>query len=343
MLTRWKILACSLTVGVGGLAVFATPPSDDKKLPTEPPPLPKLTVKPDSPANGTDTPAPPAGAKPGPGLEFDLDVPPVPAVPAKTPAKSPSPPVIELDVTPPPTVVIPVKGEDKKPATKDEPKPVADPLIAPPIPELKPAPLPAPEAKPSVTPPPPPAPEVKTPVAPLPPPAPEFKAPPVRAEESKPLPFPEVTKAPPVAPEPPRATVGDGGKGGPAKLKMLLRMGDGNPRFEIRNAATTELLLKVFGDKIELQTPAAASKTSVAGVSATGKVRFTAPGVEGYCDTLKIMSATGEVLLEGNIRLKSKGGKPWSELTAERMVYTIGNAGLVTPKPVVKPVGFVPE
>ncbi|HVK12616.1 MAG TPA: hypothetical protein VM597_27955 [Gemmataceae bacterium] len=330
MLTRWKILACSLTVGVGGLAVFATPPTDEKK---EPPPLPKLTVKPDSPPNGTDTPVPPTGAKPGAGLEFDLDLPPLPK-----PADKPKPLTIDLDVPSPPPVVIPVKGEadDKKPAIKkDEPKPAADPFIAPPIPDVKPAPVPPPDLKPSV-PPPPPAPEVKTPVVPLPPP--------IKPDDLKPVPFPEATKAPPAAPEPPRAptVVRPGERGEPAKLKMLLRMGDGNPRFEIRNAATTELLLKVYGDKIDLQAPAA-SKTSVAGVSATGKVRFTAPGIEGHCDALKIMSATGEVLLEGNIRLKSKGGKAWSELTAERMVYQIGNAGLVAPKPTVKAVGFTGE
>ena len=29
-LNRWKILACTLTIGVGGLAVFATPPAGDK-------------------------------------------------------------------------------------------------------------------------------------------------------------------------------------------------------------------------------------------------------------------------------------------------------------------------
>ena len=30
---------------------------------------------------------------------------------------------------------------------------------------------------------------------------------------------------------------------------MLLRMGDGQPRFEIRNSVTTELLLKVYGEQ----------------------------------------------------------------------------------------------
>lgn len=309
MLTRWKILACSLTVGVGGLAVFATPPADvQKDAPPSPPPLPKLTVKPDSPPNGADTPAPPPGAKPGPGLEFDLDLPPI--APPKPPAAKPPEPIpVFEDLIPAPPVVLPVKGEadDKKLLPKVE-------VALPPITELK------------------------TPAPPLPPIKP--------IELPKPVPLPEAPRPVVAEPEPPRIPAplapSPAVKGEAAKLKMLLRMGDGNPRFEIRNTATTELLLKVYGEKIELQAPTAA-KSSVAGVSATGKVRFTAPGIEGSCDTLKILSATGEVLLEGHIQLKSKGGKAWSELTAERMVYQIGNAGLVAPKPTVRPVGFLPE
>ena len=78
-LNRWKVLACTLTVGVGGLAVFATDPAATKADPAkEPAPLPPtLTVKPASPANGTDTPAPVVPVK---GEEFELTVP-VPDVP----------------------------------------------------------------------------------------------------------------------------------------------------------------------------------------------------------------------------------------------------------------------
>ena len=44
---------------------------------------------------------------------------------------------------------------------------------------------------------------------------------------------------------------------------------------------------------------------TLAGVTAIGRVRFTAPGIEGTCDHLTILSATGEVLLKGNIHLKT--------------------------------------
>jgi hypothetical protein len=111
---------------------------------------------------------------------------------------------------------------------------------------------------------------------------------------------------------------------------MLLRMGDGQPRFEIRNTATTQLLLKVYGEKIEMQAPPD-GKSSLAGVTAIGRVRFTAQGVEGTCDHLTILSATGEVLLKGNIHMKCKRGKAWSEMTAEKMVYQIGTAGMSAP------------
>ena len=111
---------------------------------------------------------------------------------------------------------------------------------------------------------------------------------------------------------------------------MLLRMGDGQPRFEIRNTSTTELLLKVYGEKVEMQTPPE-SRSSLAGVTAIGRVRFTAPGIEGTCDHLTILSATGEVFMKGNIRMKTKHGKAWSEMTAEKMVYQIGTSGLTQP------------
>ena len=63
-LNRWKVLACTLTIGVGGLAVFATPPAGNKsEPPKEPAPLADLAVKPITPVNGSDTPVPDTPAK----------------------------------------------------------------------------------------------------------------------------------------------------------------------------------------------------------------------------------------------------------------------------------------
>ena len=95
-----------------------------------------------------------------------------------------------------------------------------------------------------------------------------------------------------------------------------------------------------------MQSPPDQKSSSLAGVSAAGRVRFTAPGIEGTCDQLTILSATGEVLLKGNIHLKSKNGKGWSEMTAEKMVYQIGASGMAKPtgtRPTVTPAGYIPD
>jgi hypothetical protein len=357
-LNRWKVLACTLTVGVGGLAVFATDPAPKSDAPKEPAPLPNLTVKPATPANGTDTPPPVLPAK---GDEFELTVP-VPPAPVKGPEPTKKPvdvPIFEpVDPTPP--VILPVKGEaDSKDVNKPEPskKDAVPPVTVPPVPakpDVKDAPKPpAPVAPPPDTPK---VPEIKIPVTEdkqtvgIVPPIldqkkPEPTAPPVVVPGPKPdVPpvivtpiekVPEQAKVPVTAPAPKPAPS--------ARLKMLLRMGDGQPRFEIRSSTTTDLLLKVYGEKIEMQAPPDA-RSSLAGVAAVGRVRFTAPGIEGTCDHLRILSATGEVLLEGSIHLKTKHGRSWSEMTAEKMVYQIGTSGLTasgTPK--VTPAGYVED
>src|SRR5262245_4701311 len=116
-LSRWKVLACTLTVGVGGLAVFATPPTGDKKEPSkEPAPLPSLTTKPPAPPAADDTPAP---VKPVISNEYSIDLPVVPAKAEEVKSKPSSEPVFEPVTTPtPPMDLVPVKGEENKDAAK---------------------------------------------------------------------------------------------------------------------------------------------------------------------------------------------------------------------------------
>lgn len=426
-MSRWKVLACTLTVGVGGLAVFATPPMGDKnESPKEPAVLPDLSVKPTTPTSGDDTPAP---SKPVPINELNLDVPSVPTVqkteePTKKPA---SEPVFE-PVTPsaPPTAILPVKAEEPKPEDKKSKPASGVGLEVPgiPLPDIdvpvrasgstrivpaaattddltpsvpaKPAPpgipgkpdnvLPpvidldvqlTPPAPPATSKPPSPAP-TKEPAASSPgndkvlPPIASDPVPPSRPT-AEPVPMstgpatPGVAPLPPVGPAPmrtdslvpvapgvgsPKVPMTNMPDIGPtatkpaeaAKLKLLLRVGDGQPRFEIRNSASSELLLKVYGEKVEMQsTPD--SRSSLAGVTAMGRVKFTAPGIEGTCDHLTILSGTGEVLMKGNIRMKTKHGKSWSELTAEKMVYQIGTNGLASPgaRSEVRPASYIPD
>src|SRR5262245_19833245 len=124
-LNRWKVLACTLTVGIGGLAVFTRPPAADKPADprAEPAALPNLTVKPASHPDGTDTPAP---AKPAKRAEFDLDLPVVPPVAAK-PAKSEE---FDLDLP----VVPPVAAKADEPGKKPAAEPVFEPITPPVVP-----------------------------------------------------------------------------------------------------------------------------------------------------------------------------------------------------------------
>jgi len=353
-LNRWKVLACTLTVGVGGLAVFATPPAGDKsEPPKDPAPLVDLTVKPTTPANGSDTPAPDQPAK---GAQFDLDLPVVPApVKAEEPAKKPSDlPVLE-QATPPLAPIVPVKaeekakGEDSKTVDK-VPEVVIPPVSADPGDKSKPV-VPAPDlSKPIETP----KPAVPTLDLPKPDPVknpmPDLDLPPVKPATppmaTPPDTLPRTVTPAAGTPDSVKLPIAPPTKGSEAaKLKLLLRMGDGQPRFEIRNSASTELLLKVYGERVEMQAPPDA-KSSLAGVTAIGRVRFTAPGIEGTCDHLTILSGTGEVLLKGNIHMKSKRGKTWSEMTAEKMVYQIGTSGLsttATPHNPVTPASYIPD
>jgi hypothetical protein len=377
-MNRWKILACTLTIGVGGLAVFATPPLAGKPdAPKEPAPLPNLTVKPASAPNGDDTPAP---AKPAKTDDFDLviPVPDVPAPPARAeePAKKPSSEPVFEPVTPGPApLILPAGATETKDSPKpDEKTPAADkapPVVTPPIPSVDSEPTkPAETPKPATE-----SPKIPLPDLDLPPiaggkdPVPVAPPKPETPKPGTPVPTIDLGPAPPSKPAPPTTPIPDlppmavapapstvtpispPVATSPAKpaestrLKMLLRMGDGQPRFEIRNSTTTELLLKVYAEKIEMQTPPEA-KSSLAGVSALGRVRFTAPGIEGTCDHLTILSGTGEVLLKGNIRMKTRHGKSWSEMTAEKMVYQIGASGLsgTSPSsPPVRPASYIPD
>lgn len=395
-LNRWKVAACTLTLGVGGLAVFAA----DKKE-TPPAPLPTLTVP---AAAGDDTPSGPAKAPPlkiatpesaktTPDIVIDIDLPelpkpvnnrnysgnvvgisapgnPMPYVDAPVNANgwlgkakafgaqaANAPVFVPVDLPPLPNEILPVKGEAEAdvpkvpapkpdPVKKDDKKP--DVPLPPPVIDLN---ISLPEApKVSVPPPPPPVvvPEVKKPTAP-PAPSPFTDTPPKALAET--LTVPPVPPVPPFAPLPPKAEPAPKPPELPqalptAKLKMTLRMGDGKPRFEIRNTASEEILLKVSGEKVEMSAPPDGRPSTLAGVSAIGHVKFTAPGIEGSCDHLTILSGTGEVLMKGNIRLKTKRGKSWSEMTAEKMVYQIGATGLNapnTPRSPVTPASYIPD
>jgi hypothetical protein len=346
-ISRWKVMACTLGLSLGGLAVCAGQSNDKLGSPTtpspqttEPAPLVLPVATKPAPVPAAPETLPPAVAPVMIELETPKEIVPVVAPPA--PAVSPE--VIGEPTAP--QAEAPPKTRDTEPLRKPEPPIVSDP---PAEPTKAPAPPAAPTRVEDL-----PVPmdiEITKPIPPVAPPAPLKNSvaspPPDRGPTSPPMvtdplnvspstrpgPVPPMvlTPAPYPQPSPPAPPVPSASQA-TGKLKMLLRLGDGKPRFEIRDTAGADMLLKVYGEKIEMQSaPNDGKKSAIEGVTAVGKVRFVGPGIEGTCDQLSVLSGTGEVMLKGNVLLKTKRGKTWSEMSAEKMIYQIGSSGLTVP------------
>lgn len=352
-ISRWKMMACTLGLTVGGLVFMAGQSNNKLNAQWE------IKDAKSRPQATSQAPVLPVTNKPVPAPTA-LETPPLIVVPVPQDFVIPTPIVvptirtasaIELELIPdapmtgPESLPMPREAKAVAPAidlfeqfnapppvTRVPPPPVEPapvdialpPAVAPRAPEVI-APNPPTIAVPMT---PPQAAPIAPPVfvQPVPPPVAQFvppPAPPMAPPPSKPLPpEPQVYQQVPVAQQAVPAS----------KLKMLLRLGDGKPRFEIRTNDSTDLLFKVYGEKVEMQAaPDGVRNSPIAGVTATGKVRFVGAGIEGTCDSLSILSGTGEVLLKGNVHMKTKRGKAWSEMTAEKLIYQIGASGLTTP------------
>ena len=106
-----------------------------------------------------------------------------------------------------------------------------------------------------------------------------------------------------------------------AKYRILLRVGEGEPVFEVRSGDA--LLLKVVCEKVDVKSPEKGQGLSA--LKACGKVRFAGFGAEGTCDQLNFLAGTGEVAMSGNVKIqvKDKLGRVESESSAELMKYKI--------------------
>jgi hypothetical protein len=356
-ISRWKLMACLLAFAVGGVAIMAShsnnklnaqwdvssPMSVAQSSPqaTEPPPVivpvaTKPTAAPSAPEPLPPIPVivptdravdlevpiitPASGAVPPPITRLKLgDAAPVLIEPV---AASELPSAIEMLPAPRevgsgrPTAVEFELGEPMPPSREDVARPMPPAPVTPPMVTLDPLVVPMPTP-----------PTAAPPVIQQGPPAfdlpPMEVRPPAIPPSSPPIPtdpppsLKPMILTPPVPPATPPTVA-------PSRLRMLLRLGDGKPRFEIRDTASAELLFKVYGEKIEMQAPSDGKKSAIDGVTAVGKVRFTGPGVEGTCDQLCVLSGSGEVMLKGSVFMRTKRGKTWSEMTAEKMIYQIG-------------------
>ena len=310
LFSRWKVMTGLIGISVGGLAALAGQNSKPDVVANAPmtPMIP--TAKPTS----TSTELPPA-------LPVDL-LPALPVVPPPPAVKPASKPTIEL-----PTLPVP---ESKLQEAKLPPTKPMD-LFVLPVDGTSSGfdhPLNAPVTPPSGFD----RPLSTTPVTPLASPVPasslsNFTPPAFKASPTVPS-VPPITFTPPSVPptvltltEPSAPAVAS-----PSKFRIVLRVGEGEPTFEVRH--NDDLVMKVACDKVDIKSPE--KGTGPSNVIATGKVRFVGFGAEGTCDSLSFLSGTGEVSLAGNVNVKvrDKIGRVESELNADKMQYKLDSTAL---------------
>jgi hypothetical protein len=105
-----------------------------------------------------------------------------------------------------------------------------------------------------------------------------------------------------------------------SKFRLVLRVGEGEPTFEVKNG--DNLVLKVACEKVDIKSP---DKGGLSEVTARGKVRFAGFGAEGTCEELKFFAGTGEVSMSGDVKVvvRDKLGRVESELTSTTLKYKI--------------------
>lgn len=347
-ISRYKIMAGILGVSLGGLAAVAgqcpspgttfrsgdPAPNDGKApsagskpsaLPAVPPP--PVDVPPPPPTNPVAVDLPALPALPAP------PAPPAAAAPAKLPDLPPITPVKAEMPKPaalPTPVVIPASGNglpDLTPAAlKSElAAPAAPPKVAEPLPSTPtttPALAPSTPPAPLAAPPAPPAPAVLTPA----PSAPTVGLTPPATATPSPIVEPARQAPTPVADPAPVRQVSTAPAGTPAaqaasRFRILLRVGEGEPVFEVKSG--DDLVLRVVCEKVDVKSPEKGQGPS--SVTASGKVRFVGFGAEGSCDNLSFLAGTGEVAMTGTVRVqvKDKIGRVESELTSDRLQYRL--------------------
>jgi hypothetical protein len=300
---------------------------------------PKVELPPPPATDGVIPVLPPGAPAAAPG-----SIPPLPVPPAE-PVKRPDAPVSSPATAP----ILPVSGSQLpkvEPSRPDVPSLPGTPTI----PATNPAPAvdvpPSPTGTPSAAPagviyskPTPRGSEIPASEIPVPlgPPSAGTTASPTRGASAPGMPPARGQDIPsldpltaPSATRPTPITVPDGGttsmelrhaKPTATKYRILLRVGEGEPTFEVK--CGDELVLKVICEKIDIKSPEKGSGPSM--VRASGKVRFAGFGAEGVCEELSFLAGTGEVMMAGavNIKVKDKLGRVESEFSTESAKYKL--------------------
>lgn len=184
-----------------------------------------------------------------------------------------------------------------------------------------------PPPPPSIPVPPPPMPATATPVNP--PVAPKVEMPAITlapAAEPPPVPMSEPTPAvapppPPVAPAlmtiAPSASVVAPSLS-PFPWKLHLEMVAGLTHFELRHNDAVQM--RVQCEKLDLQSPQG-------GLQASGRVAVSGPCLEASCDRLLVSWQSGQIALEGHVRVICQNNGVRTELGTESICFRLSGAG----------------
>ncbi|OWK40491.1 hypothetical protein [Fimbriiglobus ruber] len=325
-------------------AVPATVPGP-LQIPTlQEPAVPTPAVPPATIASPADLSAPVAGlALPLPAPVAGPETAPAPRVKAERVTELTLPVTLSDPIAPATPKVIPTGGEivpvvapepQATPAVVPVPQPVAPKPLTPQPVEVRPTPavdLLAPPVATALPPQQAVAPPVPTPAAtqpvPVAPPAPAVPPAPALA-----VPSPRVEAQPQLTPPAPSQPV-QAADTQPSlasqpvvtekKLKVMLHMGDEQPRFEVRDGE--DVLLKVTCEKVDVKSPSERGET-MSVLKATGKVTFMTPGGEGICDELTVAPGTGQVCVSGKVNFKYNWGKVETTVSGDKMTFRLGSA-----------------
>lgn len=314
-LERWKLLAGGFGIAIVGVVAMANPQCPGKTDPAreKAPPTREVVARP------VDTPKPIALVAPKPE---PVAVPLIPdLVGTVPPIVDPLPSVPALPVSRKAETVVEI------PLPKTSP-PVALPTVSPltiELPKVDAAPNPTPAAAPSVLSPLPSIPSSPPPAI-------------VAVEPAKARPAPNLAPAQPAStaltPTPflePQVAAPTIKEEVETRVRVVVPLGKSQAKFEVLTGET--VLLQAVCEAVEVRSPGDKTEKGSAAspIKASGKVRFTAPGCEGTCDTLAVLPGTGEVELTGSVRVTCKHGKAETEIQATTMKFKLGSAPAVVP------------
>ena len=346
-LTRWKLLAGVFGIAMVGVVAMANPQCPGKQDPAREtaPPTREVAFKPaDTPK--TFSVAIPATVKAAERLPDLVPIASAPVSPPKvefapTIPALPSTPRMELPAElPTPIAFAPVQLPSVTPTPLPTPLPTQDRVIELPLPGFaatKPG-LPTAELKLEL-------PRVDPQPIPSSPPLVKFE-PTLPASQPPATPIVAVPTgglSPFDAPAPSRAPVAV--TEAPAvkeevetRVRVVVPLGKSPAKFDV--LAGDSVLLQAVCEQVEVRSPS--EKGGAASpIKASGKVRFTAPGCEGTCDSLAVLPGTGEVELTGSVRVLCKHGKAETEIQAATMKFKLGSAP--SPVPLAIPSTFIPN